>query len=122
MQQRVTRGSSGRQKRQVRMLQRRLEQEGAPRLEARSRARQKSIRLGSTGAKQGGRIISRVAENAELARRPKRKAGIKVKAGRVTLPRRITSKRAEAVTSGRAFRKRATKSRKRFTTRRARAS
>ena len=111
MQQRVTRGSSGRQKRQVRMLQRRLEAEGASDSEARSTARTKSDRLGRTSAEQGGRIISREAEAAELAARPKRKAGIRVEGGAITLPRRITAKRAEAVTSGQTLRQRATKSR-----------
>src|SRR2546423_1286437 len=109
MQQRVTRGSSGRQKRQVRIFQRRLEAEGVPHLDARSRARAKSIRPGRPGAT---RLVSREAESAELARRPKRKRGIRVHGRAVTLPRRITAKRAEAVTSGQALRKRSTKSRK----------
>ncbi|HWQ93028.1 MAG TPA: hypothetical protein VN673_15230 [Clostridia bacterium] len=96
----------------MRLLQRRLEDEGLPRAEARSRALAKSIRLGSTGAKQGGRIVSKRAEFAELAQRPKRKAGIRVKEGKVTLPRRITTKRAEASRTGRTARKSSTKARK----------
>lgn len=103
---RVTRGSSGRQKRQVRLLQKRFKNEGMSDDEARTRANQKSVRLGRGGAGQGGRIISKKAEAAELARRPKRTRGISIKDGKVTMPKRITSKGVDAVNSGQTLRKR----------------
>src|SRR5256885_5197994 len=38
--------------------------------------------------RSGGRVVSQKAEAIELSRRPKRKQGIRTKAGRTTLPRR----------------------------------
>src|SRR5438132_650506 len=105
MQKRMTARASGGQKRQVRLLQHRFENQGVSKAEARILAEAKGNRMRQTGE----RIISHKAETAALSQQPKRKQGVRLQGGKLVLPKRITSKRAEAVTTGLALRKRSTK-------------
>jgi hypothetical protein len=111
MEKRITRGSSGRQKRQVRMLERKFKEQGDSKTQAHDRAAQKGKRLRSR-AIQSGRFISKSDERRELASRPKRKQGIRVRGGTVKLPNRITTKREERISSGGPGRKGNSKSRR----------
>jgi hypothetical protein len=111
MERRITRGSSAGQKRQVRMQRRRLEDRGVPKGEARNRAEARGASMRSGRTRSGTRMVSQAAEQTRVAHEP-RKQGIRVRGGEVVLPRRLTAKRAEAVTSGGTSKKRGGKSRR----------
>jgi hypothetical protein len=109
MKKRFTQAASGRQKRQVRMAQRRAEQQGASKSAARSRAQAKGGNIRQQGSE---RMVSKSAERERMERQPKRRRGISVRGGNVRLPRRLTSKTEERVTRGNARGERKTKARK----------